>query len=41
MSSSVKMVYILDGVEKSVGRCNPGQARLLQKSGAAEFKNGK
>lgn len=38
---SVKMVYVLDDVEKTVGRCHPGQARLLQKAGAAEFRGGK
>lgn len=41
MAQSVKMVYVVDDVEKNVGRCHPGQARLLQKAGVAEFRDGK
>ena len=41
MSKTIKMVAVVDGEEKSVGRCHPGQARLLRKQGFAEWKDGK
>lgn len=40
MSQSVKMLAVLDGETVVVGRCHPGQARRLMKSGRAEWKDG-
>jgi len=41
MSNTVKMIAVVDGKEQTVGRCHPGQARLLQKQGLAEWRDGK
>lgn len=41
MAQTIKMVCIVDGVEQTVGRCHPGQARLLRKTGMGEWKDGK
>jgi hypothetical protein len=41
MSKSLMMIAIVDGEEVTVGRCHPGQARILRKQGLADFKKGK
>lgn len=41
MPSTVKMVAIVDGQETVVGRCHPGQARLLRKQGLARWERDK
>jgi hypothetical protein len=41
MSKTVKLVAVVDGEPTPVGRCHPGQARILQKQGLAEWKEGK
>lgn len=38
---NVNMVAMMGGKMVSVGSCNPGQARILQKQGMAEWKDGK
>ena len=38
---TVKMVAVIDGEEVSIGKCHPGQARIMQKQGMAEWKDGK
>jgi hypothetical protein len=35
MPSTVKMIAVVDGKETVVGRCHPGQARILRKQGLA------
>ena len=35
------MLAVVDGEQVEVGRCHPGQARLLRKNGLAEWKDGK
>jgi len=41
MPNTVKMVAVVDGDEVTVGRCHPGQARILRKQGLAEWREGK
>jgi len=41
MPSTIKMIAVVDGKETTVGRCHPGQARILRKQGLAEWKDGK
>jgi len=41
MNKTIKMVAVINGEEKTVGRCHPGQARLLRKQGIAEWQDGK
>ena len=41
MAQTVKMVTSVNGAVTEVGRCHPGQARVLQKNGMAEWKDGK
>jgi len=38
MSKTIKLVALVGGEEVSVGRCHPGQARILRKNGFAEWK---
>jgi len=38
---NVQMVALMGGKMTSVGFCSPGQARILQKQGMAEWKDGK
>lgn len=38
---TIKLVTVVDGEPVTVGRCHPGQARILQKQGLAEWKDGK
>lgn len=37
----LKMCALIEGKPTTVGQCHPGQARLLQKKGLAEFREGK
>ena len=41
MSKAIKMVAVVDGEEIVVGRCHPGQARLLRKNGLAVWAQDK
>ena len=38
MSKNVKLVALVGGEEVVVGRCHPGEARILRKQGLAEWK---
>ena len=38
MSKTIKLVALVGDEEVSVGRCHPGQARILRKNGFAEWK---
>lgn len=38
---TLKLVALIDGEETDVGRCHPGQARIMQKKGLADFRDGK
>jgi len=40
VGKTIKMVAIINGEEVSVGRCHPGQARLLRKHGMADWVKG-
>ena len=40
MPKLIKMLVVLDGKESEVGRCHPGQARLLIKQDLAGWRNG-
>jgi hypothetical protein len=37
MSKNIKLVALVGGEEVDVGRCHPGQARILRKQGLAEW----
>lgn len=37
----IKMCALIEGKPATIGQCHPGQARLLQKNGRAEFREGK
>jgi hypothetical protein len=41
MSKTVKLMTVVDGQNRAVGHCHPGQARLLQKQGLAAWREGK
>jgi hypothetical protein len=41
MGKTIKMIAVVDGNEVSVGRCHPGQARLLRKYGMADWDKGR
>lgn len=38
---TLKMIALFEGEEVVVGRCHPGEARILQKKGLADWKEGK
>jgi len=38
---TMKLIALVGGEEVIVGRCHPGQARILRKAGMAEFDKGK
>lgn len=41
MGKSIKLVTLVGDEEVVVGRCHPGQARILRKNGLAEWKKGR
>ena len=41
MSKNIKLVALVGGEEVDVGRCHPGQARILRKQGLAEWAKDK
>ena len=41
MGRSIKIVTLLGDEEVVVGRCHPGQARILRKAGMAEWQKDK
>ncbi len=41
MGKTIKMIVVVNGEEMTVGRCHPGQARILRKHGMAEWSKDK